>query len=236
MTLEGSNRDDRVFSMRQVGSEGTVNLDRYPAGLLIGFLIFWTWLAIRPFSRPDWLLENVLVLAAIPVLACFWTRGSVSWLAWRGVFLFLMFHTIGAHYTYSRVPYDLWWQSFFGYSLDHHLGFNRNQYDRWVHFLYGLLLLPLITDLMKKYFLLISFLSRLIPMMIILSHAALYELFEWLAAITFSRELGEAYLGAQGGIWDAQKDMVLALLGALLASTASFIIRLVKRGCYISQF
>ncbi|WP_231896470.1 MULTISPECIES: DUF2238 domain-containing protein [unclassified Halomonas] len=174
-------------------------------------------------------MENLLVLAVMPVLARFWYRGGVSRWAWGGVFAFLMFHTVGAHYTYSKVPYDLWWQTLFGYSLDHCLGFDRNQYDRWVHFLCGLLLLPLITELMKRHFLIASFLNRVVPVMIILSHAALYELVEWLAAIMLSSELGQAYLGAQGDIWDAQKDMALALLGAVVASVLSFMVRQGKR-------
>ncbi|MBT2774332.1 DUF2238 domain-containing protein [Halomonas sp. ISL-60] len=182
-------------------------------------MVFWIWLAISPVSRPDWLLENVLVLAVIPVLACYWYQGSISRLAWGGVFLFLIFHTVGAHYTYSKVPYDLWGQILFGFSLDQFLGFNRNQYDRWVHFLYGLLLLPLITEVIGRSYPQNTFLNRCIPVLIILSHAALYELVEWLAAITLSSELGQTYLGSQGDIWDAQKDMVLALVGALVASS-----------------
>lgn len=219
-----------MFRMRQADSQGVVKRDRYSIWLFVGFTIFWTWLAINPVSRSDWLLEHVLVLAAIPVLACFWYQGFVTRLAWGGVFLFLMFHTVGAHYTYSNVPYDLWGQILFGFSLDQFLGFSRNQYDRWVHFLYGLLLLPLITEVMGRSYPQNTCLNRCIPVMIILSHAALYELVEWLAAITLSSELGQTYLGAQGDIWDAQKDMVLALLGALVASSLSYIKRYAKRG------
>jgi putative membrane protein len=40
---------------------------------------------------------------------------------------------------------------------------------------------------------------------------------EWLAAEAFGGELGMAYLGTQGDVWDAHKDMLLASVGALLA-------------------
>ncbi|EPC00461.1 hypothetical protein L861_14410 [Litchfieldella anticariensis FP35 = DSM 16096] len=210
--------------MRQAGL-GLAKLDPYPVWLFIGFGAFWVWLAIEPQYRSDWLLENMLVLAAIPVLAWVWYQGGVSRLAWACIFLFLVFHEIGAHYTYSEVPYDRWWQSLFGYSLDRSLGFERNQYDRWAHFLYGLLILPLVTELMGKLFPLDTFLRRLIPVLIITSHVALYELIEWFAAEMFGGELGQAYLGTQGDIWDTQKDMALALLGALMASAGYFLVR-----------
>ncbi|MCP1364662.1 DUF2238 domain-containing protein [Halomonas sp. BBD48] len=198
--------------------------DPYPLWLFSGFATFWVWLAIAPHYRSDWLLENVLVFAAIPVLGWIWYRGGVSRLAWGSTFLFLAFHAVGAHYTYSDVPYDQWWQALFGFSLDRSLGFERNQYDRWVHFLYGLLLLPLVAELMERLFPLDSFLRRFIPVLMIMSHAALYELIEWFAAEVFGGELGQTYLGTQGDVWDAQKDMFLALLGALLASILTLII------------
>ncbi|WP_277812236.1 DUF2238 domain-containing protein [Chromohalobacter canadensis] len=193
--------------------------DTYPLWLFAGFSIFWVGLAIAPRYRSDWLLENMLVFVTIPVLGWIWYREGVSHLAWNGVFLFLTFHEIGAHYTYSEVPYDQWYQTLFGFSLDRSLGFERNQYDRWVHFLYGLLILPLVAELMEKIFPLDSFLRRLVPVSMIMSHAALYELIEWCAAEMFGGTLGQAYLGAQGDMWDEHKDMLLALLGALVAST-----------------
>lgn len=191
-----------------------LTLDPFPVWLFVVFLLFWAWLAIAPHYRSDWLLENMLVFAAVPVLGWLWYQDSVSRLAWLSIFLFLIFHEIGAHYTYSNVPYDQWLRTLFGLSLDQQFSFERNQYDRWVHFLYGLLLFPLMKDLVK---------SCLLPVMLILSHSAFYEIVEWLAVVLFPGELGDSYLGAQGDIWDAQKDMVLALLGASIASSLSMI-------------
>ncbi|MCD6439922.1 MAG: DUF2238 domain-containing protein [Halomonas sp.] len=199
--------------------------DPYLLWLFFGFVFIWTWLALGPHYRSDWLLENILVFMAVPVLGWIWYWRNISRLAWSCIFLFLVFHEIGAHYTYSEVPYDLWWQELFGFSLDHCLGFERNQYDRWVHFLYGLLILPLVAELMERLFPLDSFLRWLIPVMIIMSHSSLYELIEWFSAEVFGEELGQAYLGAQGDIWDAQKDMALALMGALLACVVYFMKR-----------
>ncbi|WGI27045.1 DUF2238 domain-containing protein [Halomonas alkaliantarctica] len=199
--------------------------DPYPLWLFFGFVFIWGWLAFEPHYRSDWLLENILVFIAVPVLGWIWYWGNISRLAWSCIFLFLVFHEIGSHYTYSEVPYDLWWQKLFGFSLDQSLGFERNQYDRWVHFLYGLLILPLVAELMERLFPLDSCLRWLIPVMIIMSHSSLYELIEWLSVEVFGDELGQAYLGAQGDIWDAQKDMALALMGALIACVVCFMKR-----------
>ncbi|WP_404377605.1 DUF2238 domain-containing protein [Vreelandella aquamarina] len=200
-----------------------LKLDPFPVRLFVGFVLFWIWLARAPYYRSDWLLENILVFSAVPVFGWLWYRSDVSRLAWLSIFLFLVFHEIGAHYTYSEVPYDQWLSTLLGFSLDQRFNFERNQYDRWVHFLYGLLLFPLIKDLLKKYLRYKVGLWNLLSVMLILSHSALYEIAEWLAVVLFPKELGESYLGAQGDIWDAQKDMVLALLGVSVASALSLL-------------
>ena len=202
-----------------------LTLDPFPVWLFVGFVLFWIWLAIAPYYRSDWLLENILVFAAVPVLGWLWYQGGVSRLAWLSIFLFLIFHEVGAHYTYSEVPYDHWLRTLLGFSLDQRFSFERNQYDRWVHFLYGLLLFPLMKDLVKRRLLYEAVLWRLLPVVLILSHSAFYEIAEWLAVVFFPGELGESYLGAQGDIWDAQKDMALALLGAFIASALSVSVR-----------
>src|SRR6266481_1621475 len=56
------------------------------------------------------------------------------------IFVFLSLHLIGAHYTYSLVPYDDWFRAVTGSSPNQLLGWERNNYDRVVHFSYGLLL------------------------------------------------------------------------------------------------
>lgn len=211
-----------MFRIKQVRAR-LLTLDPFPVWLFVGFLMFWIWLAIAPYYRSDWLLENILVFAAVPVLGGLWYQGGVSRLAWLSIFLFLIFHEIGAHYTYSEVPYDQWWRTLLGFSLDQQFGFERNQYDRWVHFLYGLLLFPLMKDIVKRHQPYESVLWHLLPVMLILSHSAFYEIIEWLSVVFFPKELGESYLGAQGDIWDAQKDMTLALLGAFIASALSVI-------------
>ncbi|HRX53195.1 MAG TPA: DUF2238 domain-containing protein [Verrucomicrobiales bacterium] len=165
----------------------------------------------------DWLLENVLVLAALPVLWAIYRKLPFSRLSWTLVFLFYYLHELGAHYTYSNVPYDVWWQSLFGRSLNVMMGWERNHFDRLVHFLYGLLLAYPVREIFLSLARARGFWGYFLPLDLVLSSSALYELFEWAAAEIFAGDIGVAYVGAQGDFWDAQKDMALAMTGALIA-------------------
>lgn len=181
------------------------------------YAVLWLALAIRPAHRDDWLLENVLVLGLFVLVVAVrrWFRFSnVSLLL---ILLFLALHTVGSHYTYAEVPYDQWWRSLTGHSLNSMLGWDRNNYDRMVHFSYGLLLAYPIREFFLRVVEVRGFWAYFLPLDFTLSTSALYELIEWAAAAAFGGELGMNYLGTQGDIWDAHKDMALAGLGALIA-------------------
>ena len=186
---------------------------RYPAILLAVFALIWTALAIHPWYRQDWLLENVLVFAAVPVLVIQARRMRLSALAWTALFVFGVLHEVGAHYTYAEVP----WRQWFDVSTE---GAGRNAYDRLVHFSYGLLLMPAIGELIDRRLRPDVFWRWMLPVSFIALHSVIFELFEWLAAEFFGGDLGQAYLGTQGDVWDAQGDMAMALLGAALTRTA----------------
>ena len=189
---------------------------RYP-GILLGlFCALWLALAIAPLYRQDWLLETLLVLVAVPVLVATRHRLRFSDFAYTCVFAFFCIHEVGAHYTYSLVPYDQWFAAAFGTGLNELLGFERNHFDRFVHFLYGLLITPAAIELFARYGRYPRVWAALFPLLFITSHSVIYELVEWTAALVFGGELGQAYLGTQGDVWDAQKDIALALLGASL--------------------
>jgi len=118
---------------------------RYPLLLLALFLAWWLILAIAPVYRHDWLLENLLVFIAIPLLVLTYGRLRLSNTAYTLLFVFFVLHELGAHYTYSEVPYDSWVRALSGHTLSEVLGLERNHYDRLVHFLYGLLITPAAT-------------------------------------------------------------------------------------------
>lgn len=190
---------------------------RYPALLLGLFAALWLPLAIAPFDRRDWLLENVLPVLALPLLILGYRRVGFSSFACTCVFLFAALHEIGAHYTYSEVPYDRWLLALTGHSADALLGLSRNGFDRLAHFLYGLLLFPLFREWFEAGVRARGFWRYLIPTTFLFSHAGLYEAIEWGAAELFGGDLGVAYLGTQGDEWDAQKDMAMAFAGTALA-------------------
>ncbi len=190
---------------------------RYLYGLLSYFLLITLIAGIAPNDRQDWLLENALTL--VTLLGLWLTRYSfpLSRISYSLIFIFLTLHEIGSHYTYAQVPYDHWWQSITGHSLNQQLGFERNQYDRLVHFSYGLLLAYPIREMFIRVADVKGFWSYFLPLDLTMSTSMIYELIEWAAASYFGGDLGVAYLGTQGDVWDAQKDMALASLGALIA-------------------
>jgi putative membrane protein len=185
--------------------------------LLALFAAIWLPLAVAPVSRPDWLLENLLVFAAVPtlILTSRWLRFSDA--TYTCLFAFLVLHSIGAHYTYALVPYDRWWTALTGHSLNEVLGWQRNHYDRLVHFLYGVLILPAAMELFERYAPPRGAWRWLMPVFFVMSHSVIYETVEWIAASIVAPDLGTAYLGTQGDEWDAQQDMALAAAGSALA-------------------
>jgi len=190
---------------------------RFPLALLGVFLLVFSLLGIAPRYREDWLLENVLVLLAVPGLVLAWRDLRFSNAAYACLFAFFVLHEVGAHYTYSEVPYDAWSVALTGHSLDAALGFERNHYDRLLHFLYGVLLMPATVELFRAKAPPRGVWVVLLPVFFIMGHSVAYEMVEWLAAEIFGGDLGQAYLGTQGDPWDAQKDMALATAGALVA-------------------
>jgi len=190
---------------------------RYPAVLLAVFAGWWLLLAIDPLYRQDWFLENVLVLVAIPLLVRRHRTLPLSRRAYTGLFVFLMLHEVGAHYTYSLVPYDAAAHAVAGTSISGLLGFERNHFDRVMHLLYGVLLTPAALDLIDARTTARGGWRPLFAGTILASHAVAYEVVEWLAAEAFGGDLGAAYLGTQGDSFDAPKDMALAVAGSVIA-------------------
>ena len=193
--------------------------DRYPAALLAAFAAIWLGLAIAPLYRQDWLLENLIVFAALPLFVGTYRRLRFSNLAYTCLFAFLVLHEVGAHYTYSEVPWREWLHSLAG-GGDAAAPAGRNHYDRFVHFSYGLLILPATWELMDARLSPRGVWRYLMPVFFVMSHSVIYEIVEWMAAAVFGGDLGAAYLGTQGDEFDAQKDMALAAAGAVLGTVA----------------
>lgn len=179
-----------------------------PAALLLVFAGVFVALGISPLYRQDWLLENALVFVAVPLLVLTYRTLRFSNASYVLLFVFFVLHEVGAHYTYSLVPW----------TAGETYGLARNHYDRVIHFAYGLLLYLPIHELLAARAPARGLWRPLMPILFVLSNSAIYELLEWAAASVFGGDLGTAYLGTQGDEWDSQKDMACAAAGAVLAS------------------
>ena len=173
------------------------------------YLVAWIVAAIDPVKRDDWLLENVIVIAFVGLLVATYRRLPLGDLSCVLLFIFLLLHAAGAHYTYAEVPLGYWAKETFGLS--------RNHFDRLVHFSFGLLLLQPAREVLMRVAGGSGFWSWCLPMTLVVSLSGLFEIVEAVAAWNVNPELGTAYLGTQGDVWDAQKDMALAVAGAALA-------------------
>jgi putative membrane protein len=186
-------------------------------GLLVWYGLLWAVLAIAPRDRQDWLLENLLALAAVATLLFTHRRFQLSTLSYLLITVFLSLHVIGAHYTYAEVPFGFWLQQEFGLA--------RNPFDRLVHFAYGLLLAYPLRELLIRLAGVKGFWSYYLPVSGMLAQSGFFEIVEAVVAQIVSPELGAAYLGTQGDEWDAQKDMIAAFSGALLSMIMTKVMR-----------
>ena len=184
----------------------------------------------------DWWMENGLVLLALGFLAASYRRFPLSRISYTLLFVFLCLHEIGAHWTYSEVPYNDWTRALFGRSLNELCGFERNHFDRLVHFSYGLLLAYPIREVFLRIAEAKGFWGYFLPLDVVMSTSLIYEFIEWAAAVGIGGDLGQAYLGTQGDIWDAHKDMLMATCGALIAMTVVALINWRLRRDFAREF
>lgn len=176
-------------------------------------LLLWLATAIEPFDRRDWFLENLLVFFYAGLLLATYRRFRFSTLSYLLFTVFMSLHLVGAHYTYSEVPFGFWLQDV--------LGLGRNHYDRIVHFSFGLLIAYPLREWLMRITGVRTGWSYFMGVVLVLAFSGFYEVLEGVVAMIVSPELGVAYLGTQGDPWDSQKDTFLAFSGAVVAMTLS---------------
>lgn len=189
--------------------------NRFVQALLGWYFLFWVWMAISPVDRSDWLLENILAIVFVAGLILTGRRFQLSNLSYFLITVFLTIHAIGAHYTYANVPFGFWLQDL--------LQAERNPFDRLVHFGYGLLLAYPMREVLVRLAGAQGIWSYYLPISATFAQSSLFELIEAVAASLVSPELGAAYLGTQGDEWDAQKDMGMALMGAVVTMSLTLL-------------
>ena len=197
---------------------------KYLLVLSLVFAVWWALLAIRPWDRQTWLVENALAIAAAALLIGYHRKLLLSRVSYTLIFIFMCLHQVGAHFSYAEVPYDAWFESLTGRSFNEMVGWERNNFDRVVHFSYGLLLAYPIREVFLRVADVRGFWGYFLPLDLTMSTSMLFELIEWLAAEVFGGDLGQAYLGTQGDVWDAHKDMALASAGAIVAMSVTYAI------------
>lgn len=177
----------------------------------ISFLALWSSTLIGTTDLKNWILENFLVFISLFLIIWNNKKYQFSDLSFVLFTVYICLHIYGSKYTYAENP--------FGYWLKDILHLERNHYDRIVHFSFGFLLAYPMREAFISWFKFPTWVGWLLPIEITLSFSGMYELVEWAVADVFFPEQGMAYLGTQGDVWDAQKDMFLATLGAVLATS-----------------
>ena len=184
--------------------------------LLVAYAGVWIWAAINPVYPFDWFLENILTTLSVIILAASYRRFPLSDISYILIFIFMVLHAVGGHYTYSEAPLGFWLQDLFG--------FERNHYDRIVHFSFGLLLAYPFREVVLRLVIKSSLFASLFALTLVFTYSGGFEIIEWIVAQIVDPEAGAAYLGTQGDEFDSQKDMALAAGGAVIALglTAAF--------------
>jgi putative membrane protein len=194
--------------------------DRYKQLVLLLLLVLFLATCIKPPYPQFLLMQHAPTVLGGVLLACMANRFAMSRLSFTSVAVFLALHTVGARYLYSYTPYDELIEALFGVNITELFGFKRNHYDRWVHFSYGLLMAVPIQEFERRHLKLSVALSSVLAVECIIATSASYEMIEWLVAVIFTPDWADQFLGQQGDLFDAQKDMALAVAGALVSITA----------------
>jgi putative membrane protein len=194
--------------------------NKLPIVLFALYLVEFAVLAIRiPVSRPTWIAENVTVLCHRVPLVWMYLKGiRFSNTAYLFMSVLIFLHTIGGHYTFSEVP--------FGWVTDL-IGAERNHFDRIAHFSVGFYAFGIMELIESRRLSTHRGFSVGFALALIFAVASLFEIVEWLYAVSADPVAGAEFLGSQGDVWDAQKDMLADGLGAVLAVV---VYQLVYRG------
>ncbi|MGE7952928.1 DUF2238 domain-containing protein [Lysinibacillus xylanilyticus] len=177
--------------------------------LLLIVVIIFVWSVIKPATYLDWLAEVSPAVVAIIIVVAIYNKFRFTTFSYVIIALLSILTFIGGHYTYEEVPLFNWIKEEF------HL--QRNNYDRFGHFLKGLMAIVIRELLIRKTPLTKGAWLTGITISIMLAIAALYEIIEWLSTkVSKGGKGAKDFLGMQGDRWDAQWDMFLALIGTIL--------------------
>ena len=166
------------------------------------------WSGIAPNGRFNWLMETLPAMVGGLLLLVTYRRFRFTTVVYVVAWIFALILMVGGHYTYAEVPIGNWVRDAF------HL--SRNHFDRMGHFFQGVIPAMFARELLVRT-------SPLRPgkwlfflcICVAVAISAGYELFEWRYAVTFGGQQADDFLGSQGDKWDAQSDMLMALIGSV---------------------
>lgn len=188
---------------------------RLPFFLLVVYVIEFVFLSFGVYSRQVWIAENLPIVLIVGLLVFLYARGiRFSDTAYVLMSCLVFLHTIGGHYSFERVP--------FGW-FNHLIGSERNMFDRVAHFTVGFFAYPILELAEESKTITKRWVAGLFAVCVIATVAMSYEIIEWIYAVMSDPASGAAFLGSQGDIWDAQKDMLMDTLGALFAISVYFL-------------
>ncbi len=186
-----------------------MNTDRILKTGAILYTLLFLYLAISPTDRAVWAVENTPVVIVFGYLVLTYKKFTFSLGSYIMMSFWLVLHTIGGHFTFANVPFDF---------VNDLFGFERNNFDRFAHFSVGFFAYPIVEYILRKGWTTNYRFALFVGFMTIMGVAAIYELNEWaFAVLSGGSDVGLEYLGVQGDVWDAQKDMCCDGTGALVA-------------------
>jgi len=174
---------------------------------LLVFFVCWLYTLLGTTDIANWIIENSLTVLFLATLFLTYPLFKFNAISYSFIFLFMLMHIYGAMYSYAENP--------LGYWIKNIAGMHRNNYDRLVHFCYGFMLSYPMRDYFSRWFGWPYWVCLVLPCLVMMAFSGIYEVIEWVVANIFFPAQGMAYLGIQGDVWDAQKDMALAFGGAI---------------------
>lgn len=190
----------------------------FALAMLAIYLVLFAVMAVSPYDRATWWAENLPVMIAVALLAITYPWFQFSNVAYALMAIFLCYHTVGGHYTFALTPFDWGNRLLASLNLDFLFPQGRNNFDRLGHFLVGVFAYPVAELSFRKRWVSSLTMAVVLGVFALGFWGALYEVIEMAFAEIYGGEAGTAFLGSQGDEWDAQKDMLMDILGALFVS------------------
>lgn len=184
------------------------------------YFIAFTILSIKPIDRVYWWIESIIPAIIIILLSVLYTKTRLTNSSYLYVCILLILHAIGSHYTYSLCPVGFW--------LKDILKCERNNYDRLICFLFGVLIYIPVMDILYNRLRMRYFYACVISCLIILSFSAINEIIQIYLSMLLSEQEAAIYLGFQSDVFDCQKDMATVFVGSFVAMIGYIFYRINK--------